>query len=172
MKKAIYVIIALVAVALFIFLWQTRTIMYRNTEFRFSFKYSARWEEKYNESTLITLRNSNGSVEINVIARENTEGYSKSVSELGEGYINLLKVFNEEATYEVLSDETIMINGNKTKAQKVSFKETKKGNTECETAVLSPVSNREITITIRGTEEGMKKNEKQINKVIDSIKIY
>lgn len=172
MKKYIWIIIGIVIVVCFAFIWQTRTLVYRSEKYGFSFKYSATYSQRYNENTLITLVNYNNSILIDAIATENTNGYTRDISELGEGYVNLLKVFNEDYEYETLNDETITISNTKTKARRVTVKVIDGDNVHVETAVLIPATNREITIVFRGTEKEMLKKEKQIDGIINSIKLY
>lgn len=172
MKKALWITILIVILVLLAFIWITRTRTYLNDTYRFSFNYIATYKEFYNPNTLISLQNYDGSIIIDVVATKNESSYTKSISELGEGYVNLLKIFNEDYNYEIIKDETVRISGGKSEAREVTVKINDGKNIQIERAVLIPALGREITFVIRGTEKAMDQKAKQIDKIVKSIKLY
>ena len=171
LKKFWIIIVAVIAVAA-AFVWKFRMKTYKNDEYGFSFKYRATYIEKYNKDLLCLLKNSNNGIEISATARKDTGERLKTLSQIGEGFANLLKIYKENYKIEMVSNETIIVSDG-VKAQKVVVDITTTDNEKAqEIAVLIPAEGREITIVFFGTEGEISKNENEINKVIKSIKIY
>ncbi len=171
MKKRLIIILSvLVIIALGLF--QFRMINYKNDQYRFSFKYSAIYEKENNGKMLIYVRNKINNIEISAVAMEVSQKYDKPLQELGERYTNNLTLFHEDEEVETLQNETISISNGMVEAQKVVHKVIYENAVGKEIAILIPLDDREITFLIRGTEKAIDKNQRSIENIINSIKIY
>ncbi len=170
-KKYIVLIIALVlGVVLFL---NFRTKTYKSEEYDFSFKYKATYAEKYNKDLLVYLKDNVSGIEISATARRTTEELKKTFTELGEGFANLIKIYNDNY-YDVTlqENETILI-WDDVWVQKATVDMLTNNNEQVrEIAVLIPLDDREITIVFFGSKEQIIEKEYEIEKVIKSIKIY
>ena len=171
LQKIWIVVLAIIVIAM-AFALKFRMKTYKSDEYGFSFKYRATYIEKYNKDLLCLFKNNSTGIEISATARKDTGELLKTLTQIGEGFVNLLKIYKENYTIEIVSNETITISDG-VEAQKVVAETTTTDNEKMrEVAVLIPAEGREITIVFFGAKDEISKNENEINKVIKSIKIY
>ena len=144
-------------------------LAYTNDTYNFSFKYNASLKVRYNEDTLISLTDDINSLVMDVIATKREEESGKELSELGVGYVNLLRIYNENIDYSIMNDETIDIYGGKYKARRVDIKVANGDDVCYETAILIPADDREITMVFRSLESNYETNKDKIDKIVKSI---
>ncbi len=172
MKKIVCTVVIIVIVVFCAFLWLNRTLKYTSEDYNFSFNCSADYKEIYSEKAVYSFKNYDKGIVLNVTAMRNNGKKNKDISELGNGYVNMLKIYNEEAKYEILKDETIKISDEKVDAREVIVKITEKDSCQIDRTILIPVDDREITFMFRGNEKNMQENTQNIDKVIKSIRIF
>lgn len=115
------------------------------------------------------LKNEKDKIRFSVEAL-NTEKTSLSLEEICNRYIVMFRIYNEERNIIEKNTEIITIDGKE--AGKVTIKiKGENENTILRTYLFS-LEDKEITVTFITPESTFIKNEKQINKIINSLKIY
>jgi hypothetical protein len=94
----------------------------------------------------------------------------KTIEEIMDNYGTTLKIFNLDSEIEVLDKKQVKIGD--IIAGRIESKISKDNLATRATTLLIQKNNSEITITISGNEDAINNNEKQIEKIINSIKLY
>lgn len=104
---------------------------------------------------------------VEAIKKEKTK---KTLEEISKNYITMFRVFNENLEILESNIEEVEVDGNL--AAKVTIYAVANDITKMPGMVsyLIPMEDREITIAFAGTREMLKENEKEINKIIKSVK--
>lgn len=133
-------------------------------------------EETQNEDLAITLvekvihaksSDSGLTLLVEAIKKEKT---TKTLEEISKNYITMFRVFNENLEILESNIEEVEVDG--ILAAKVTIYAVANDITQMPGMVsyLIPMEDREITIAFAGTRDLLKNNEKEINKIIKSVK--
>lgn len=132
-------------------------------------KYSEYYQSLNLVETVKKLKNEKSRIKLQIEAIK-IEKTALQLEEICNRYITMFKVYNEEKVIQSQNSEIIKIND--VDAGKVTLKIKGEDSNAVMTTYLISTEEKEITITFIGSEEQMTKNEKQINKIINSLKIY
>ncbi len=104
---------------------------------------------------------------VEAIKKEKT---TKTLEEISKNYITMFRVFNENLEILESNIEEVEVDG--IPAAKVTIHAVANDITKMPGMVsyLIPMEDREITIAFAGTRELLRNNEKEINKIIKSVK--
>ena len=115
------------------------------------------------------LKNESNGIKLNIEAIY-TEKTSLDLEEICKRYAVMFKIYNEERVIKENINEIINIGGYE--AGKVTLKVKGEKEDAIVIAYLLSLEDREITVKFIGSESMILKNEKEINKIINSLKIY
>lgn len=96
----------------------------------------------------------------------------KSIEEICKDYITMFKVFNESLTVLTSNYEQTTIDGKDVGKVKIIVEGKTEGINAGMISYLIPLDDREITIAFTGTEEMFNINSKEIDKIINSVKLH
>lgn len=106
---------------------------------------------------------------IEAIKKEKT---TKSLEEISKNYITMFRVFNENLEILESNIEEVEVGGVPAAKVYIYAVTTDITKTAAMTAFLIPMEDREITISFAGTKDLIDNGEKEIEKIIKSVKFY
>lgn len=119
--------------------------------------------------TVRNLKNEINGIKL-LVEAINIEKTSLSLEEICKRYVVMFKIYNEEKKIKDSNYEIINIDGNN--AGKVTIKIKGESEDSMLVAYLLSLENKEITLTFIAPELVAIKCENEINKIVNSIKIY
>lgn len=119
--------------------------------------------------TVKNLKNEKNGIKL-LIEAINIEKTKLTLEEICKRYVAMFKIYNEDQIIKESNSEIISIDGNK--AGKVILKIKGKEEDTILIAYLLTLEEKEITITFIAPEKNIIKFENEINKIINSLKIY
>lgn len=119
--------------------------------------------------TVRNLKNKENGIKF-IIDAINKEKTKLSLEEICKRYIVMFKVYNEEQIVKESNVEIIKIGENE--AGKVTIKVNGETSDSLLIAYLLPLEDKEITLTFIAPEEIFIQNENEIDKIVNSLKIY
>ena len=115
------------------------------------------------------LKNEKDRIKLSVEAL-NIEKTALSLEEICNRYIVMFRIYNEERSILEKNTEIITIDGKE--VGRVTIKIKGENEHTILRAYLLSLEDKEITVTFITPESAFTKNEKQINKIIKSLKVY
>ncbi len=106
---------------------------------------------------------------IEAIKKEKT---TKSLEEISKNYITMFRIFNENLEILESNIEEVEVGGVPAAKVYIYAVTTDITKTAAMTAFLIPMDDREITIAFSGTKNLIANSEKEIEKIIKSVKFY
>jgi len=119
--------------------------------------------------TVRNVKNSKKGIKFTIEAM-NIEKTSLTLEEICERYAVMFQIYNEERKIIDTKNEKVNIDGNE--VGKVTLKVKGESEDSIVIAYLMSLENKEITVTFIGQESSIIRNENEINKIINSIKVY
>lgn len=100
-----------------------------------------------------------------------TEKTTKSIEEICNNYITMFKVFNESQTIVETKIDEVLIDGNPAGKTEIYVQGSKEDVYPGMISYLISLDDREITIAFTGTKRLFEKNKKEIESIVNSIKL-
>ena len=119
--------------------------------------------------TVKNLKNDVNGVKL-IVEALNIEKTALDLEEICKRYVVMFRIYNEEKPIRETNSEIINING--IEIGKVEIKVKGEKEDSILIAYLISLEDKEITITFVGRDSMVNKNEKEINRIINSLKIY
>lgn len=119
--------------------------------------------------TVKNLKNELNGMKI-IVEAINTEKTKLDIEEICKRYVVMFQIYNEEKVIKEKTNEKVIINGNEAGKVKIKVKGEKEDSILI--TYLMPLEDKEITVTFIGSESMINKAEKEINKIINSLKVY
>ena len=104
-----------------------------------------------------------------IIEAINTEKTELDLEEICKRYVVMFQIYNEEKVIRESINEKVNIDGKE--AGKVTIKVKGEEEDSILVAYLMPLEDKEITVTFIGSESMIDKSHKEIDKIINSLKI-
>lgn len=119
--------------------------------------------------TVKDLRNELTGMKI-IVEAINTEKTKLDIEEICKRYVVMFQIYNEEKVIRESHNESVTIDGKV--AGKVTIKVKGEKEDSILIAYLMPLEDKEITVTFIGSESMINRAEKEISKIINSLKVY
>lgn len=172
MKKIFKILLCFIVVimltATFILLYPNFNKKHNLDEFNITFKAPKHYEQVQNEEKNITFKSNRNGIKISVYKFEKNF-FSNGITEKLEDYAGLLKAVNYDCVLQNTNLEIIEISENICGKYTTEIKSIKQLNKE--KTIIIPMEEYDLIFSIYGINDKMTEYEKQVEKILSSIKI-